>query len=470
MAITNDINFPGAAAVNSTYALFNPLDLYAAEIADQSISRVPYMSSLSWLKNIKGRSSKRKVKRSQYSFYEEGQFMKGSATIAAISTSGSNFLITLSAADHSDVDGVVGDTSFPVETMQVLFADGKTVGYVSSKDTTTPGAHILTVKKLNTAQDIATVGQVGTTIMFFSNMQIERSGKTSPRVPQFEKITNYMQIIREYYDTTDVELQNQLWFNTSSGQRYLWYKGIDDTVQRFEFQREAALLISPQAAGLTDKNGKPINSTYGMLQQITDHGINLEYINKADGAVFDEMMLALDNNYAEKSYIVGHGMNLMLKLKDYLKEFAANGTGNISFSPFDGGSEQAIRLNFKSYGVGAYEFYFNQWDLLSHKDTFGASGLNFRHKGVFIPAGMTRDPNPDKPAGSPEYQPYLQLTSPEWGVIPSTTDKGDYLMWETGALAASGATSDIMEKGVHLVAYEGLEHRCRHKFAQLDIA
>ena len=471
MAVQNDINFPGAAAVaNHNYSLFNPLDLYASEIYQKSIRRVPYMSSLSWLKGIKGRFAKRKVKRSQYSFYEEGQFMKGACTIAAISTSGSNFLITLSAADHSDFDGTTGDVSFPVEGMDCVFADGRTVGHVSSKDTTTPGAHVLTVKKYNSSQDIATVAQVGTAIVFYSNSQTERSGQTQTRAPQFEKITNYMQIIREGFDTSDVEAQNQMWFETSSGQKYLWYKGFDDTFERFEFQKEAALLISPQASGLTDKNGKAIQSAYGLTQQIADHGINLEYFNKMDGAAFDEMILALDNNYADKSYMVGHGTNVMLKLKDYLKEFAANGTGNISFSPFDGGQEQAINLNFKSYAVGQYEFYFQNWSIFSHKDTLGASGLPFRHKMIFMPGGMTRNADPNKAEDAPDYEPYIQLTSPEWGFAPAHLDKGEYLMWETGALASGGGTSDILERRVHMVAYVGLEHRCRHKFAQFDIA
>jgi hypothetical protein len=49
-------------------------------------------------------------------------------------------------------------------------------------------------------------------------------------------------------------------------------------------------------------------------------------------------------------------------------------------------------------------------------------------------------------------------------------DHGDYLMWETGALANPFPTSDVLEKGVHMATYNGLEIRCRHKFAQMDLA
>lgn len=464
----NDRSFVGAAAATPSYALFNPMDLYADEEYQKAVRTVPYMSSLSWLKAIKGRFSKRKVKRSEYSFYEEGQFMKAAATIAAITPNGAKFDITLHGDNHMDIGGT-DEASFPVENMTVLFQDGKTTGFVESKDTTTPGAHVVTVKKLNAAQDIASVALVGTTMVFYSNAQPARSSQTQSRVPQFEKITNKFQIVREKFDTEDVELQNRLRFTTSSGQQYMWYKGIEDTTQRFEFQKEAAVLLTPQSESLTDKNAKGVQTAFGMLPQIDQHGINLEYFNTPEGATFDEVMMALDNNYAEKSYIVGHGFNVMLKLKDWLVKFAQNGTGNISFSPFDGGESQAIRLNFKSYSVGAWEFYFQQWDIFSHKDSLGAPGLPFRHKMVFIPSGKTRNPDPDKPANAPDYEPYLQLVSPTWAYNPNI-DKGDYLMWETGALGEPNPTSDVLEKIVHMAAYISLEMRCRHKFAQLDLA
>lgn len=466
----NDKNFLGAQAASPSYELFNPLDLYIDEEYQKSVRQVPYMSSLSWLKALKGRYGKRKVRRSTYSYFEEGQFMKAAATIAAIAANGAMFDITLSAADHGDIDGT-DESSFPIEGMSCLFQDGKTTGYVNTTTKTVAGAHVVTVKKWNSAQDIATVAVVGTTIMFFSNAQIERSTATESRIPQFEKITNKMQIVREKFDTTDVESQNMLRFTSSSGKNYLWYQGIEETAQRFEFQKEAAILLTPQASSLTNKNSRPIESAFGMIPQIEDHGISLEYFQSPDSAAFDEVILALDNNYADKSYMVGHGMNLMLKLKDMLVKFGANGTGNLSFTPFDGGESQAIKLNFKSYSVGAYEFYFQQWDIFSHKDSLGAPGLPFRHKAIFMPSGMTRNPDPDRAAGSSAYEPYIQLVSPTWGfAVNSNIDKGEYLMWETGALANPNPTSDTLERAVHMVGYVGLEMRCRHKFAQWDLA
>ena len=468
MATNKD--FPGSAAISASYEIFNPLDLYQDEIYQKTMKTVPYMSSLSWLNKIKGRSGKRKVKRSEYSFYEEGQFMKAAATIAAITPSGGNFIITLSAADHTNVGGTTM-TSFVVPRQTVLFQDGKTTGYVASVDRTVAGAHTVTVKKLNPAQDIATVAVVGTKMVFFSNAQIERSGKTEPRVPQWEKVTNKMQIVREYYDSTDLEAQNQVWFETEGGKKYIWYKGIEDTAERFQFQKEAAVLLTPQSSALTDVNSKPVQTAFGLIPQIDQYGITLEYYQQPDMASFDEVILALDNNYADKQYMIGHGTNLMLKLKNFLVEFAQNGTGNISFSPFDGGEQQAIKLNFKSYSVGAYEFYFQQWDIFSHKDSLGADGLPFRHMGVFMPAGVTRAGGPERDQAAPAYEPYIQLVTPIWGFpAGNNIDKGDYLLFENGALASQGPTSDLMERGQSMVAYLSMEIRCRHKFAKWELA
>lgn len=458
------LNVPGAAAATQSYALFNPLDLYQTEIYQKLVRRVPYMSSLSWLRTLKGRLKKRKTRRHEYSFYEEGQFMKAAATILTVTPNGAKFDIALSPGDHSDLGGS-GKTSFPVKNMLCLFKDGKTTGFVETVDRTVDGVHVVTVKKVNSAQDIATAAQVGTTILFFSNAQPEKSGKTEPRVPQFEKVTNKMQEVREAFEVTDFEMQNSAWFEAESGKKYLWYKGISETAERFEMQSELAALLVPQSSGLTDANNASVQTMFGLDPQIEQHGLVLEYFNKPDIAAFDEVMLSLDNNYGDKEYMVGVGHNLMLALKDFLVDFAKGGTGNISFSPFDGGEQQAIKLNFKSYSVGAYSFYFQQWDLLSHKDSLGAAGLPFRHNAYFLPAGMAKNADPERGANDPEYEPYIQMVTPIWGgPISSTIDKGDYLMWETGALSANGPTDDILNKFVHMVRYLSLEIRCRHKF------
>lgn len=455
---------PGAGQADQSYALFNPLDIYQTEYYQKLFKKVPRASALSWLRAIKGRMGKRKTTRFTYGFYEEGQYMNASATILAIATSGSNYLITLSPGDHQLLGSVY--TSFPVENQQVLFADGQTTGFVLSKDVSTPTAHVITVCKTDSSQNIAGVGLVGTTMVFFSNAQPERSKQTQGRVPEYSRIQNVMQTMREQFTVTDHEMQNVAWF-PYKGKKYLWYKGIDETVERFELQRENALLLSNQSTGLTDKNSNAVQTINGLYPQINTGGQTLEYFGRPDMASFDEVMLLLDNVYGDKDYFCGNGHNAMLALKDFLKEFAGNANGNINFNAFDGGQEQAIQLNFKSYSVGAFSFHFNQWDILSHKDTLGAPGLPFRHYVTLIPTGMAKNPNPDLASNNWEndYEPYLQMVTPIFGgAVNPNIVHDDYFMWETGAFASNGPTSDEAAKIVHLLCYASLEMRNRNKF------
>lgn len=455
---------PGAVQADQSYALFNPLDIYQTEYYQKLFKKVPRASALSWMRALKGRMSKRKTTRFTYGFYEEGQYMEASATILSIATSGSNFLITLSPGDHTLIGST--STSFPVPGNQVLFADGQTTGYVISKDTSTPGAHVLTVSKTDSSQNISGIAVAGSAMVFFSNAQTERSKQTAGRVPQYSRIQNVMQTIREAFVVTDHEMQNVAWF-PYKGKKYLWYKGVDETVERFEVQRELALLLSNQSSSLVDANNNAVQTINGLYPQINTGGNTLEYFGKPDMGSFDEVMLLLDNVYGDKDYFCGNGHNLMLALKDFLKEFAGNANGNINFNAFDGGAEQAIAIGFKSYAVGAFTFHFNHWDILSHKDTLGAPGMPFRHYGTFIPTGMAKNPNPDLQSNNWEndYEPYVQLVTPVFGgAVNPNIIHDDYFMWETGAFASNGPTSDEAVKIVHLLAYCSLEMRNRNKF------
>jgi hypothetical protein len=453
----------GSVAANQTYQLLNPLDLYQTNIFSKLVRVVPRASALSWLKHLKGYMGTRKTENSVYSFYQEGQYMRGKATIASIAANGAMFDITLSLGDHSSVGGT-NNTSFVVRDMTVVFTDGRTTGFVYDLNKTVDGAHVVTVKKTDSSQDIATVAVANTSMVFFANGQAEGAGKTTSRVQQYTKLTNKMQEIREYFEVTDKEMQNKSWFEVD-GKSYLWYHGIQSTAEAFELQTELAYLITNEGS-FTNVDTKTVQLMNGLNPQIRTGGKTLEYYNKPDSASFDEVMLTLDNNYGGNKYFIGEGHNLQLGLKDYLKEFAANGTGNISFSPFQGGSEQAISLNFKSYSVHAYEFYFQKWDVLSHSDTLGADGMPYRHHGYFIPSGMTRDANPELTAGSPSFVPYIMMVTPPLELLDANPNiiKGDYLMWQTGALAKDGPTSDILKKEVHMARYCSLEIRNRNKF------
>ena len=187
----------------------------------------------------------------------------------------------------------------------------------------------------------------------------------------------------------------------------------------------------------------------------------MEYFDAPDMTTFDDAILLLNKNFGDHEYLVGQGLDVNLKLKNWLVDFAKNGTGNISFSAFPGGEEQAIKLNFKGVFIEPYSFYFQTWDILSHSDSIGAGNMPYKDMLIFIPMGMTKNPNP-QPFEN-DYEPYIQVAYANPGGSP-LENKGDYKLFETGANARSGATSDEMTRQIHWVSYKGLEVRCRNKF------
>lgn len=435
---------------NETYTLITSYDIYDRDIHQELIGKVPRSRALSWMKAQKGRLQSRKVRRHKYSFYEEGQFFNASATIAAASNSGSDVLVTLSSADHQNS----GTSSYPVLNDLVVFTD-ETVGFVSAINTTTPSAHIVTIKRVNTSQDVQTAAVVGSSIVFYSNAQPEASTETSGRVPQFTKVDNYIQTFRVKYEVTDHAAQNEIEF-TYKGQRFVYNKGMDDTADRFEMAEELGLLITPSSESLTDASSNSIQLAQGLLQQIKAEGIEGEYFGKPDISTIDDDVVDIDNNYGDKEYIVGYGRDAGLGLKNFLIEFSANGGRGVSFNAFENKS-QALSFNFESVAVNGTTMHFNNWMVLSHRDSLGADGMPYKDMMIYIPTGKTIDPQMNQSV------PYCLIAYSTPNHAPHE-NHGDHAVYETGAGAKRGATDDEEVRKIHMISYKSMEVRCRNKF------
>ncbi len=446
----------GRIAGDQTYELISSYGIYDRDIHQRLFKKVPRAGALSWMRALEGRLNKRKARRHVYDFYEEGQWFKASITIAAKSNTGTAAVIlTLSSGDHQES----GTESYPVVTQQVVFED-ETVGYVSAKSTSVDGAHTVTVDIMNASQVVRTAAVVGGTVTFFSNVQKERSTATTGRVPKVTKITNTIQTFRDKFEVSDWEGQNDVEF-MYKGSKKLYVKGIDDTADSFAIQEELGMLIgkASDATFHTDYDNR--KSIKGLLPQITDSGNTMEYFDAPDMTTFDDAILILNKAFGDHEYIVGQGLNVNLGLKNWLVDFAQAGTGNISFSGLGTSSEQAIKLNFKSVYIEPYSFHFQTWDILSHSDSLGAGNMPYKHMLIFIPTGKTKNPN--KQDGENEYEPYLQCAYSDPGGAPNE-NMGDYKLWETGANARNGATSDELTREIHFASYKGLEVRCRNRF------
>lgn len=442
---------------NENYTLIGTYDIYDRDYHKKLIKKVPRAAALQWMRVVKGYMSKRKCIRDTYYYHEEGQWFSTVCTIASASDQSTFTRITLSAADHDNS----GTTSYPVVGQTVVF-ENEAVGYVRVVNRTTPSAHYVDVYPVDTTNNnIFAAAVVGSVMSFYSNAQQEASTGTEVRIPKTSKVTNYVQNFREGYEVTDVAMRNHTEF-TYKGQPFLHPLGIDDTMDRFAMAEDLGLLITPASSGLVNAGSKSIQLAKGLIPQITDSGNTLEYYGNADKTTFDDAVLILNRSYGSDEYVMGMGLNLYQGLEKWLIDFASNGDNNISFNAFDGGQQQAIKLNFKSIETSGYSFHFQRWAVLSHSDSLGAGNFPYRHMGIFIPMGMTKNPGYSEGIGN-EYEPYLNLVYAEPGGA-AHENKGDHRVWSTGALAPGGATDDVLNWKIHISSAKSLEVRCRNKF------
>lgn len=415
--------------------------------------KVPKYKALSILRELDGKMEPiKQVRRHQYYFYEEGDWFNASCTIAAANNSGGNVLVTLSTADHYDS----GTHSYPVVNQLCVF-ENEVVGYVSAINRATPNAHVVTVVPYNASQAVQTAAVVGQAICFYGNIQPEQSLQTEMRVPNISKITNFIHPSRERYSVTDWAEQNEVEFEYD-GQKFLYVKGIAETADRFAMQEETNLLLTPANDGtLVDASANPLLGATGLIPQITTNGQSFEYDGDFTFADFQDMVLLIDDNYGDDEYMVGQGRNLSISMMNWLVDFNRFGNQGISFNYFDGGKEQAVAFDFTTIAIGGITFHMSLWEILSHAGSLGAGNFPYRHMGIFIPCGNSKDPE------SASMVPYLQLNYSAPKGAPHTI-QGDIKVYETGGDSRTNPTSDKQIRDIHMLSYKSLAVRNREKF------
>jgi hypothetical protein len=452
------VNIPGSFAGSENVVLVSSYGIYDREFRKALGLKVPRAGMLSWMRPMGLMQEKKNVIRDEFYYYEEGNHLNMTATIANSSASGNDVIVTLSEADHSRS----GAVSFPIVGNTVVFSD-ETTGLVIAKDTTTPNAHTVTIRRTDTSLNVVSAAVIGTPVLFYGTAFQEASDAPEGRVPQIDKVTNKMVTSRAVYSHTDFAGQNHTEFNYN-GQTLLHYKGIDDTADRFEFEEELGLLLGRNSADLQNAASQSVQTAKGYINQVTDSGNVLEYTDSPALADIEEAVLTLNKSFSDRDYIVSSGINYSLKNNKIVLELSDGGDRQINYNSFTGGAEQAVSLNFKSISYTGYTFHFHLSESMSHSSSLGAEGLPYADMALFIPNGKTKNPVAGQAAGidSNDLAPYIQVAYVKPGVAPSA-DRGDYAMWETGALGSKGPTNNIMNKVVNFYSRKGIEVRALNK-------
>lgn len=441
-------------AASENYVLVAGYDIYDRDFYKKILQRVPRYGALTWMRAVKGYMTKRKAKRHTYYYHEQGQWLSAAAFIQTVVDQTTYVDITLTAADHQDS----GTASYPTVGNLVVF-ENEACGLVTVVNRTTPSAHIVSVKPV-AGVSLVSSAVVGTSMVFYSNAQQERSDQTSTRLPRTDKVTNLIQTFRADYEVTDHAEQNETEFEYM-GQKFLHVMGVDDTSDRFMMEEDLGLLISPAASSLTNAGGQNINLAKGLIPQITDNGNTLEYFGSPDMSTIDDCILILNKAFGDHEYVVGQGLNVQLGWKNWLIDFAKGGDMNVSFNAFDGGQKQALSMDFQSISVAPYTFHFNTWDVLAHSDSLGVGNMPYKDMAIFIPTGKVKNPEPGD--GFADYEPYLQIVYAQIPGAPNE-NKGDYKMWESGGNAKTGATGTIATRIISMMSWKSLEVRRRNAF------
>lgn len=451
---------PGSGyAASENYVLISGYDIYDRDYYKKLIKRVPRYGALTWMRAVKGYMTKRKAKRHTYYYHEEGQWLSAAAFIASVVDQTTYIDVTLSAADHQDS----GTISYPTVGALVVF-ENELCGLVTVVNRTVNSAHVVSIKPTTVSQPALLAGAVvGTSMVFYSNAQKEKSDQTSTVIPRSDKVTNLIQTFRKDYEVTDHAEQNETEFEYM-GQKFLHVKGIDDTSDRFMMEEDLGLLINTASVSLTDAGSNTINMAKGLIPQINDNGNTLEFFGTPDMSTVDDSIMVLNKAFGDHEYVVGQALNVQLGWKNWLIDFAKGGDMNVSFNAFDGGQKQALSMDFQSISVAPYTFHFNTWDVLAHSDSLGAGNMPYQNMAVFIPTGKVKNPEPGD--GFADYEPYLQIV---YAQIPGAPheNKGDYKMWESGANARTGATSTVATRVISMMSWKSLEVRRRNAFLVL---
>jgi len=398
--------------------------------------------------------------RNEFYHYEKTDHLKANATIVAIDTATPNQVgITLAAEDHLNA----GVNSYPIKSNDVVFSSQVT-GVVYDVDRSVAGAHKVIVKSLTGSNDVQTAAVIGSTVVFVGNTQQEASFATEMRVPSFNKITQYIKTTRGYYEYTDHAGQQKVEFVAGpDGSQYIHPLGIADTAQTFEMDEEFALLTNKKnTAAVTNLAGKNLTTTQGLVPEIYANGLTGEYFGDVDMSSFDDWLLQIVANYGDGEYLCMNGIQLGLSVKNWAVDFTKN---DATYAWFEGGKEQAATFNFqgiKMPGVG-FSIYFKDMKAFSHAGTLGHENLPYNKMGVMMPCGSALNPKTN------EMQPYLQIRYQKPLGAPNEV-QGDIKVFYTGGNARTGATSDELKEGFHIVSYKALQMFNIKKFMIIEKA
>jgi hypothetical protein len=368
--------------------------------------------------------------------------------------------IQLATASHTPTTGANAlKYSYP-RTGQIIHFKNKGTWRIAGKRETTAGEHRLYLSKVSTSSPAlsATITSAGGVYggdqfsVIGSAFEEATYGMQQGLVPTHKTYTNYLQTFSDYYDITDWEAANETYPFIIDGKtvNMIYPRGISDTEERFALLEASGLFLTPRGEDIVgfDKNGTQVAvaTTMGYMPNLELNAPKLYYDNNPTVALFEQIIRLRRKLHQGKECLMQAGYEFLLKAKDIVTQFGANG-GMVY-------NRQAVDLNINQIEIGGFKFNLKELSILNHPTITALPGFNYPWYFIIAPMDRTKDSK----TGIMKNAFSVMWKKQQGGGV-----RGHYKMWTTGA-DADVPTDDQAVRRVHLRTRKGTRVVAASKF------
>jgi hypothetical protein len=421
---------PSLAQVTTSESYVSSVDflseIHKPDVGETLVKRYGDQSLTGFIDMMGG---KKPVANKEFSHYEEDWIHQTFATSssategagAGVVTGG--YILEVESADDAGTTQDERDYTFIRPNAVIEFENGQVAlvvavsvnggdwslaeGYTTSESVSAENQTLficLTYDGLNTGTGTAISDVVSSTVIITGTEFGEGTDQPKGLTPNVIKYENTVMIIKEAYEVTGSEATNAIWFKVEDAATgrggYLWYlKGEGDTFQRFNDYAEMQMLVGEQvASSATALSSLGIVGTEGLLE-FAEGGNSINYSTTFGVDDFRDLVTAIDKNKGSKENTMWSGFEISADIDDAFFNYFGGGTnqGGASFGTFDGGSEKAIQMGFKSFAYGGYTFHKTTYKGFNHTQMLGYATVangdsKYRTMSLVVPSDSQIDP------------------------------------------------------------------------------
>ena len=455
--------------------------IHKPDVGEVLVKRYGMQSLTGFIDMVGG---KRPVAAYQYTHYEE-DWLHQTLTVAASATEGASsdgtitggYIIDVSVADDGDTSQDERDYTY-VRPNNVLEFENDETGVVVGVSVN-GGAWAL-AEGYTTAESVSAANQCLILVLTYSGTNADIAGIVSGKAavtgfefgegtdqpdgltPNVIKYNNTVMIIKEAYEVTGSEATNATWFKVedpgTGKSGYLWYlKGEGDTYQRFNDYAEMQMLVGSQvASAATVLAGLGMKGTEGLLT-FAEGGNDIGYAVTYDKDDFRSTSITLDKNRGAKENTMWCGLTISMDIDDNFFDYFD--AGGASFGTFEGSSEKAVSMGFRSFNYSGYTYHKKSYDAFNYTQMLGYTTVasedsKYRTMALVIPGDSQIDPV------SRESIPSLQVRYKEAGGYSREMEH-----WLTGGAVLAQKTNGIDELKCNYRTERGFEGFAPNRYA-----